>query len=87
MVSLTIFSAFSGIAEGWNNFWGDMDYNAFWGWVLVILGVICLFLLIFFTEYKRPERDSVKFSAITVVIASILIGFGLNMVLIAGGLW
>ncbi|MHA1777454.1 MAG: hypothetical protein ACTSWC_11815 [Promethearchaeota archaeon] len=65
----------------------NMDYNGFWGWILVILGIITLFILILFTQYKRPERDSIKFTAITLVVASVFLGFGLHMILIARGIW
>lgn len=65
----------------------NMDYNGFWGWILFILGILTIFILILFTQYKRPERDSVKFTAITLVIASVFLGFGLHLILIARGIW
>ncbi|MCF2139146.1 MAG: hypothetical protein K9W44_03745 [Candidatus Lokiarchaeota archaeon] len=65
----------------------NMDYNGFWGWILLILGILTFFLLILFTQYKRPERDSVKFTAITLILAGIFVGFGLDMILIARGIW
>lgn len=71
------------IREAWQN----MDIVGFWGWILLVLGILTFFLLVFFTEYKRKERDSVKFTAITVIVASVLLGFGLHMILIARGIW
>ena len=82
-----ILTVFDGMGESWRNFWGNLDYVAFWGWILLVLGVIFLFLLIFFTEFKRPERDSVKFTSIIIIIAAALMGIGLHMILTAGGLW
>ncbi|UYP45829.1 hypothetical protein NEF87_002114 [Candidatus Lokiarchaeum ossiferum] len=82
-----ILTVFDGLADNWKNFWSTLDYVAFWGWILLVLGVIFLFLLIFFTEFKRPERDSVKFTSIVIIIAAALMGIGLHMVLTAGGLW
>lgn len=67
--------------------WQNADWNLVWGWVLMILGLASVFLIITFTQYKRKERDSVKFTAIMTVIAAALLGFGLHMVLIGNGLW
>lgn len=58
-----------------------------WGWTLLIASIVFVFALIYFTEFKRKERESVKFSAITLVIASLLFGFGLHLILTADGLW
>lgn len=71
------------IREAWQN----ADWNVFWGWILIFFGLACVFLIILFTEFKRKERDSVKFSAIMTVIAAILLGFGLHLVLIGRGIW
>lgn len=57
-----------------------------WGWVLLSIGVVLTLLLIMFTEYKRKERDSIKFSAIIILFASAFLGIGLHMVLISYGL-
>jgi hypothetical protein len=67
--------------------WETADPVEIWGWIIFSIGIACVFLLIFFMEYKRQERDSIKFSVITMVIASISLGFGLHMILIANGLW
>lgn len=80
-------SVFSGWADSWREFWADLDYVMFWGIIILILGITLLFVLIFFTEFKRKERDSVKFSAIIAVIASILMAWGLHMILTAQGFW
>lgn len=82
---------FESVFQRWGRairlWWVDMDWNVFWGWGLIILGILCVALLITFTQFKRKERDSVKFSAIMVVIASLLFGFGLHMILIGRGFW
>ncbi len=71
------------IREAWQN----ADWNVFWGWILIVVGILSVFLIILFTEFKRKERDSVKFTAIMAVVASIFLGFGLHMVLIGRGAW
>lgn len=58
-----------------------------WGWTLLIISLVFVFALIYFTEFKRKERESVKFTAITLVIASLFFGFGLHLILTADGLW
>jgi MFS superfamily sulfate permease-like transporter len=87
MFPMLLQSVFSSWADSWRNFWADLDYVLFWGIIILVLGVILLFVLIFFTEFKRKERDSVKFSAIIAVIASILMAIGLNAILVANGFW
>jgi hypothetical protein len=67
--------------------WMNADPIEIWGWILVVFGITFVALLIIFSEYKRPERDSVKFSAIIVVLASICLGFGLHLVWTASGYW
>ncbi len=90
-VLAALFLPLTTIFEEWGqnikDYWTNMDYVSFWGTVLITLGVLTFFLLLFFTEYKRAERDSIKFTAITVVISAIFLGFGLHMVLISRGLW
>jgi uncharacterized membrane protein len=54
-----------------------------WGTVLIIVGIVFAALLIVFTEYKRQERDSVKFSMIMITMMSVCIGFGTHMRLVA----
>ena len=80
-------SVFSKFFDTFREFWENLDYVLFWGIIILVLGIILLFVLIFFTEYKRKERDSVKFSAIIIVIASILMALGLHMILTANGFW
>lgn len=84
MILTTVFQKWG---ESIRDFFKYMDYNAFWGWILLFIGVLSVFLLIIFTQFKRTERDSVKFSAITTVIAAIAIGFGLHLILLSQGLW
>ncbi|MHA1521342.1 MAG: hypothetical protein ACTSVZ_13295 [Promethearchaeota archaeon] len=84
---LPLTTIFEEWGQNFKDYWTNMDYVGFWGWVLLALGFLSFFLLLFFTEYKRTERDSVKFTAITVIISSIFFGFGLHMVLISRGLW
>lgn len=67
-------------------FFQNLDPIEFWGSFLMVVGVFFIFLLIFFTEYKRVERDSIKFTTITIIIASICLGLGLHMLLTASGL-
>ena len=80
-------SVFSNWSDSWREFWADLDYVLFWGIIILVLGIICLFVLIFFTEFKRKERDSVKFSAIIAVITALLMALGINMILVANGFW
>ena len=80
-------SVFSSWADSWREFWADLDYVLFWGIIILVLGIICLFVLIFFTEFKRKERDSVKFSAIIAIITALLMALGINMILVANGFW
>ncbi|MHA1646182.1 MAG: hypothetical protein ACTSVU_04020 [Promethearchaeota archaeon] len=68
-------------------FWATMDYNLFWGWFLVVFGLIFLTFLIIFTQYKRKERDSIKFTAIIIVLAAICLAFGFDMILVSSGIW
>jgi RsiW-degrading membrane proteinase PrsW (M82 family) len=79
------------VFERWGNAikdaWENADPVEVWAWVIIIIGIIALFLLIFFTEYKRKERDSIKFSVITLLIASICFSLGLTMLLNAYGVW
>ena len=58
-----------------------------WAWILIVIGIIFSVLLVFFTEYKRKERDSVKFTAISILIASFCLGIGLHLLLVANGNW
>ena len=58
-----------------------------WAWILIITGVFTVFLLIFFPEFQRAERESVKFSAISAVIAAVLLGFGFHLLLMSYNLW
>jgi heme/copper-type cytochrome/quinol oxidase subunit 3 len=63
------------------------DPLAVTAWVLLSIGCVFLFLLIFFTEYKRKERESIKFSFITGIFAAIFFGIGLHLLLISNGNW
>ena len=65
----------------------NLDPIMVWGWILFFSGVAALFFLIFFTEYKRPERESMKVSLIMVIISAACFGFGLNFILTANGFW
>jgi hypothetical protein len=67
--------------------WETADWIEVWGWIIFAIGILCIVLLIIFTEYKRPERDSIKFSVIVIIIGSLCLGIGLHMILTAGGLW
>lgn len=58
-----------------------------WAWVLISSGIFLVFLLILFTEFKRPERDSIKFSVIIVLLASLCLGLGMHLMLLVYGLW
>ncbi len=76
-----------GVFEQWGQNWQDFVETAdpvrIWGIVLLTLAIVCFALLVFFTEYKRPGRESVKFTAIILVLFSLFAGFGLHMILIA----
>ena len=67
--------------------WEAMDPVEVWGWILLSIGIICVMLFIIFTEYKRPERDSIKFSVIIILFAAVFMGIGLDMILMANGIW
>jgi len=69
------------------NFFVNLDPLSAWGSIFITIGIVFVLLLVFFTEYKRPERDSIKFTSIIIILASICLGLGLHMVLIANGLW
>jgi hypothetical protein len=57
-----------------------------WAWILISLGIALALILIMFTEYKRKERDSVKFSALIILASSACFGLGIHMLLISFGL-
>ena len=69
------------------DFFVNLDPISAWGSIIITIGIVFILLLVFFTEYKRPERDSIKFTTIIIILASICLGLGLHMVLIASGLW
>ena len=69
------------------DFFVNLDPLSAWGSIIISIGIVFVLLLVFFTEYKRPERDSIKFTSIIIILASICLGLGLHMVLIASGLW
>ena len=80
-------NAFEKFGTTIKNFFINLDPIEAWGWVLIIIGIIFVLLLVFFTEYKRPERDSIKFTTIIIILSSICLGLGLHMILTAAGLW
>jgi len=80
-------SVFQEFAKAWRAFWQNLDYLAFWGWIILVIGALCVFALILFTEYKRKERDSVKFTAIMILVSAVFLGLGLHMILTASGFW
>ena len=80
-------NAFEKFGTSVQNFFINLDALEFWGGFLVAIGFIFVFLLVFFTEYKRSERDSIKFTTIVIILASICLGLGLHMILTASGLW
>ena len=84
MIFQTVFAKWG---ESIRDFFLYMDYNLFWGWILFVVGLASVFLLIMFTDFKRQERDSVKFTAITTVVAAFLLGFSLHLLLMGYGLW
>ena len=86
-MNMLLQNAFEKFGTSIKNFFINLDPIEAWGVILMIIGVIFVFLLVFFTEYKRPERDSIKFTSIIIILASICLGLGLHMILIAGGLW
>ena len=86
-MNMLLQNAFEKFGNSIKNFFIDLDPIEAWGVILLILGIIFVSLLVFFTEYKRPERDSIKFTTIIIILASICLGLGLHMILIAGGLW
>ena len=63
------------------------DPNQVLGIILIIAGIISVFLLVLFTEFKRKERDSVKFTFIIMLIASLCLGLGIDLYLVAIGRW
>lgn len=80
-------NAFEKFGTTIKNFFINLDPIEAWGWVLIIIGIIFVLLLVFFTEYKRPERDSIKFTTIIIILSSICLGLGFHMILTASGLW
>lgn len=53
-------------------------------WTFSVLGIIALISLILYTKYGR--EISIKFSVITIVIASSFLGFAIHFFLISFGL-
>ncbi len=58
-----------------------------WGWFLIVFGIICFILLVVFTEFKRKERESMKFSIIIIILTSFSIGLGIDLLLNYSGIW
>ena len=84
-----IFQGESVFERWWNDFnktIQNADPVEVWAWVLISLGVIFALLLIMFTEYKRKERDSVKFTGLIIFVSSACLGIGIHMLLISYGL-
>jgi hypothetical protein len=69
------------------NFFANLDPIYAWAWVLIVCGIVALFMLILFTEFKRTERESIKFSFFALLIAAACLGFGLHLLLTYLGLW
>jgi len=84
MLSQTVFDQW---AKDIQAAFANADPIMVWAWILLISGIAAFFFFIFFTEFKRAERESIKFSVITTVIASICIGLGLHFFLTASGYW
>jgi hypothetical protein len=78
------------IFEDWGEkikiWWDNLDPVNFWGIFLLVAAIVMLLFLVLFTEYKREERDSMKFSIIFIILIAVSGGFGLHMILISMGL-
>jgi hypothetical protein len=84
MIYATVFDEWG---KAISDFFTNLDPLNAWAWILIICGIAAIFVLIFFTEFKRAERDSMKFTAIILVVASVLLGLGLHFLLTYIGLW
>ena len=82
LYSLNVFEEWGEKAKIW---WENLDPVNVWGSILVTIGIAAFILLIIFTEYKREERDSMKFTMIILVIFALCAGFGFHMILVSNG--
>jgi hypothetical protein len=80
--TLNVFEEWGQKIKAW---WETLDPVNVWGTILLIVSISMLLVLILFTEYKREERDSMKFSLILILIIAICGGFGFHMILISNG--
>jgi hypothetical protein len=53
------------------------------GWIFLVIGLISLTVLILYTKYGR--EISIRLSIITIIIASIFLGFGFHFILLNFG--
>ena len=75
------FQFFQKIADWFKN----IDPIVATAWTLIVLAFVFFIMLLLFTEYKREERDSVKFTSIILILFSLCAGFGVHLLLISGG--
>ena len=64
----------------------DIPSLSLWilAWIFLFIGIISLIILIVYTKYGR--EISVRLSVITVIIASIFLGFSFHFLLLSWGL-
>ena len=53
------------------------------GWIFLFIGLVSLIVLVLYTRYGREV--SIRLSIITIVVASIFLGFGFHFILIHFG--
>ncbi|MFX0188244.1 MAG: OST5 family protein [Candidatus Hodarchaeota archaeon] len=53
------------------------------GWIFLVIGLISLTILILYTKYGR--EISIRLSIITILVASIFLGFGFHFILLNFG--
>jgi hypothetical protein len=53
------------------------------GWIFLFIGLVSLIVLVLYTRYGR--EISIRLSIITIVVASIFLGFGFHFILLNYG--
>ncbi|MFX1393012.1 MAG: OST5 family protein [Promethearchaeota archaeon] len=53
------------------------------GWIFLVIGFVSLAVLILYTKYGREV--SIRLSIITIIVASIFLGFGFHFILLNFG--
>ncbi|MFX1239374.1 MAG: hypothetical protein ACFE8P_16860 [Promethearchaeota archaeon] len=65
--------------------WFDLPSILLWvfGWIFLVIGLVSLGVLVVYSKYGREV--SIRLSIITIIAASIFIGFGFHFILLNYG--